>query len=102
MEDYHGKNQIALTCINCRSRRKLWCWRKCYWNAHPALMPNFRKIEAAGQKPVIEDCTRLAPTKTVSQTKYGETQAVSATLTRTMMPANRKIERSSVMKSSLG
>jgi len=64
-----------------------------FFNAHCAsvLIPNFLKTIAAGQKPVKDDCTKLAPTKTVSQTKFGLTQWVSANDSNTMNPAKRKI-----------
>lgn len=55
------------------------------------------KILAAGQKPVNEDCRRLAPTNTVNQMKFGLTQWVNANDSSTINPANAVTARLTVI-----
>jgi len=52
------------------------------------FMPMRFRIMAAGQKPVNALCIRLTPTKTLSQTKPGWTQAVSSSDSSKMQPCH--------------
>lgn len=57
-------------------------------------MPSFEKIIAAGQKPVIEACSMLAPTKAVKAKAHGVHHIPRATLIKMKLPAIAKTARS--------
>jgi hypothetical protein len=54
----------------------------------PAGQPSRLKTIAAGQKPVKADCSKFAPTNTVSSSHHGDTKWASATDASTITPAN--------------
>jgi ArsR family transcriptional regulator, virulence genes transcriptional regulator len=66
-------------------------------NAGSPFTPNLRKMSAAGQNPVKDACSMLAPTNAVRTSQYELTSHASATLMSTMLPARKSTARSILM-----